>query len=132
MAALLGLGAVVGAGLLSVVFRAREPAPPAAADPDLSIEVLNGCGSEGAADRVAMLLRGAGYRVDFVGNADHFHYREDIVVARTLGRSRAEPVARILGDAALVEQRRPGSLYDVTVVVGKTRSLTAAPPDQER
>jgi len=126
IAALLLLGAGAGAAVLSVVLRSREPAMPAAVDPDLTIEVLNGCGSEGAADRVAMLLRGAGYRVDFVGNADHFHYREDVVIARTVGLARAAPVARVLGEAAVVEQRLPGHLYDVTVVVGKLRSLAAA------
>ena len=72
----------MGAVVLSLVLRSREPALLPPADPDLSIEVLNGCGTSGAGERVAMLLRGAGYRVDAIGNADHFHYRDDIVIAR--------------------------------------------------
>ena len=124
------LGAGVGAALLSIVLRAREPALLPPADPELSIEVLNGCGTPGAGERVAMLLRGAGYRVDSIGNADHFHYREDIVVARTVSLKKAEPLGRILGTTRVVEQRRAGHPYDVTIVVGKVRPLAPKTPDE--
>jgi len=114
----------MGAVVLSLVLRSREPALLPPADPDLSIEVLNGCGTSGAGERVAMLLRGAGYRVDAIGNADHFHYREDIVIARRVSLKKAEPVARLLGGGAnVIEQRRAGHPYDITIVVGKVRPL---------
>ena len=70
-----------------------------------------------------MLLRGAGYRVDAIGNADHFHYRDDIVIARRVSLKKAEPVARLLGGASVIEQRRAGHPYDITIVVGKVRPL---------
>ena len=120
---MLVLGAGVGAAILTLVLRTREPALLPAADPDLSIEVLNGCGTSGAGERVAMLLRGAGYRVDAIGNADHFHYHEDIVIARRVTLKKAEPLAHLLGGAAVIEQRRAGHPYDITIVVGKVRSL---------
>jgi LytR cell envelope-related transcriptional attenuator len=123
MAGMLLLGAGMGVIVLSLVLRSREPALLPPADPDLSIEVLNGCGTSGAGERVAMLLRGAGYRVDAIGNADHFHYREDIVIARRVSLKKAEPVARLLGGANVIEQRRAGHPYDITIVVGKVRSL---------
>jgi hypothetical protein len=72
---------------------------------------------------VARLLREAGFDVPSEGNADHFHYREDIVVARTISRSRAEALGRVLGGVTVIEQRLPGHEVDVTVIVGKPRSL---------
>jgi hypothetical protein len=129
MAGMLLLGAGVGAALLSLVLRTREPARLPPADPDLTFEVLNGCGASGAGERVAMLLRGAGYRVDAIGNADHFHYRQDIVIARRVSLEKAEPVARLLGRASVIEQRRAGHPYDITIVVGTVRPLAPASPD---
>lgn len=117
------LGAAVGAALLSVFFRTREPSKAPAIDPELTIEVLNGCGSRGAADRAAMLLRRGGFQVERVGNADHFHYREDIIVARRVRRSQILDLGRVLGGAVVIEQRIAGHDYDVTVIVGKPRSL---------
>ena len=117
------LGVVVGAALLSIYFRTRQPAAPPAVDPELTIEVLNGCGSRGAADRIAMLLRREGFQVSKVGNADHFHYREDIVAARTGTRSQVADLGRILGGVMVVEQRLENADFDVTVIVGKPRSL---------
>jgi len=116
-------GALVGAALLSVFFRTREPASPPSVDPEITIEVLNGCGSRGAADRVAMVLRREGLQVVRVGNADHFHYRNDIVAARTLGRSQVADLGRILGGAMVVEQKIADYDVDVTVIVGEPRSL---------
>ncbi len=117
-------GAALGAVALSVVLRSREPGPARAGDPDLRVEVLNGCGMEGVADRVASILRSGGYRVESVGNADHFHYRQDIVVARTVDRKRAEALARWLdGPTVVVEQQIPGYGYDVSVIVGRPHSL---------
>ena len=123
MLAVLVLAIGAGAALLSVIFRSREPARSPVADAALKIEVLNGCGSPGAADRVAMLLRREGFQVSQVGNADHFHYRQDIVVARTLPRERAVDLGRTLGGVVAIEQRIPEHEADITVVVGRPRSL---------
>jgi len=116
------LGITAGVALISVYVRSLEPDPPQV-DADLRVEVLNGCGSPGAADRVAMILRRGGLAVENTGNADHFHYRSDIVVARRVSRARAEPLGRILSGATVVEQRLAGHEYDITVIVGKPRSL---------
>jgi hypothetical protein len=125
---------VVGSGgvLFAVWLLARKPDAPEAAPPvdlDLSVEVLNGCGIPGAADRVAALLRRKGYRVAEVSNADHFHYRDDIVVARTVGYREALPVGKLLDGATVVEQRVEGHPVQITVVVGKPRPLV---PDSDR
>jgi hypothetical protein len=57
--------------------------------------------------------------VEQIGNADHFHYRRDIVIARKVPLARARAVALWLGDAAVVEQAIVGHPYDVTVIVGR-------------
>jgi len=118
---------LLGIWILSRRSDAPEPAPPA--DLDLSVEVLNGCGIPGAADRVAALLRRKGYRVEDVSNADHFHYREDIVVARTVGYREALPVGKLLDGATVVEQKLAGHPVQLTVVVGRPRPLV---PDSDR
>lgn len=123
LAAVLAAGVVLGAVVLNVYLRAREPGAPPVGDPDLRIEVLNGCGIEGVGEQAAALLRRGGYRVERVGNADHFHYRSDIVVARRVGIERARAVARWLRGAKVVEQRRADSPYDLTVIVGKPHKL---------
>lgn len=120
-------GIALGAVALSVYLRTREPGSPPVGDPELTVEILNGCGLEGVADRVGTLLRRGGYRVEHVGNADHFHYRRDIVVARTVDLARAEEVARWLDGAEAVEQRIAGHPYDVTVIVGRPHSLVPEP-----
>ncbi len=127
LVSVLVLGSVLGAVGLSVFLRTREPAAPPAGDPDLRVEVLNGCGMPNVGDRVASILRRAGYRVENVGNADHFHYREDIVVARTVDRARVEPLARWLHGAVVVEQKIPGYAYDVSVIVGRNHSIIPDP-----
>lgn len=121
--AVLVLGAAAGAAVLSVILRSQEPKGPPTPDTALRVEVLNGCGSPGAADKVAALLRHAGFNVERVGNADHFHYRQDIVAARTVSRARVESLGRVLGGAPVVEQRLAGYDCDVTVIVGRPRSL---------
>jgi polyisoprenyl-teichoic acid--peptidoglycan teichoic acid transferase len=121
---ILVVGAVGGALLVSTL-RSRSPEQPASPDTTLRIEILNGCGSPGVADRVALIVRRAGYQVERTGNADHFHYGEDLVVARRVSLDRVLPLARILG-AQAIEQQISGDDVDVTVVVGKPRSLVPA------
>ena len=125
IAGLLVLGTALIAAALSVTSlwrpRARDEAP--VPDPTLSIEVLNGCGIPGVADRVAGILRRAGYTVTATGNADHFHYRGDIVVARRVSLERARAVGWWLGGVPVVEQMDPGATADIAVVVGSERPV---------
>lgn len=125
VALVLGIGLAVGIWLASP---SDDPAPPATLEEtDLAVEVVNGCGVSGAADRVASILRRAGYRVERVGNADHFHYREDLVVARRVERSRVRKLGLVLGDVEVVEQFDPDAEVDVTVIVARPRPLIPEP-----
>ena len=120
------LGAAAGAAVLSVLLRSQESHPLLLGRADMRVEVLNGCGVDGAAARAAAEIRRAGYPVDRVGAADHYHYRKDIVVVRSGDRDDVRALAELL-DAVLVEQRRPRYPYVVTVIAGRPHHLVEEP-----
>jgi predicted GTPase len=82
------------------------------------VEVLNGCGRAGIADKVASHLRDCGFDVMYVDNADDFKYDKTLVVARTGDGDKAHAVAAALGQAPVVHQVSSTFFVDVTVVVG--------------
>jgi hypothetical protein len=87
--------------------------------PDIgSIELLNGCGTEGAANKVADYLRSNNFDVKYVGNADTWNYPFTMVITRGKNDSVANQVARILKTDKLVKIRDNDNSFDVTVVIG--------------
>lgn len=90
---------------------------------NLEVEVLNGCGVTGAASRVATLLRRSGCQVVRLGEADHYHYKNDIVVVRRGKRKDAQGILGILKGSEWVEQRSDDAMVDVTIIVGKPHPL---------
>jgi hypothetical protein len=105
--------------------RANAPVAPASPRPSapVRIEVLNGSGEPGAAQKLASYLRDGGFNVVHVGSADRYDYLRTLVVARTEDDRPAREVTRYLGDVDRVTQRAR-SEADVTVVVGKDRGRT--------
>lgn len=83
------------------------------------VEVLNGCGRAGIAEKVASRLRDLGFDVMYVGNADGFDYGETLVVDRTGDKDKARVVAEALGRAPVIRQVGRTFFVDVTVVVGE-------------
>ena len=90
------------------------------------VEVLNGCGVSGVADRVAARLRGEDFDVMFVGNADDFNYKETLVVDRSGACSKAITVARALEVENVIQQVRGSFFVDVSVVVGSDMAESLA------
>jgi LCP family protein required for cell wall assembly len=85
----------------------------------ISITVRNGAGIEGCASYTANLLRGKGYAVGEVSNANQFVYDETLVVYKT-DRAAAVQAASDLPKARVVESRGMYAFStDVLVVVGK-------------
>ncbi len=82
------------------------------------VEVLNGCGQSGIAEKVASHLRGCGFDVMYVGNADDFGFTETLVVDRIGDRDKARAVAAALGRAPVVYQMSSAFFVEVTVVLG--------------
>jgi len=89
------------------------------------VEILNGCGRSGVAERVASHLRGCGFDVMYVGNADDFDFADTIVVDRTGDRDKALAVAAALGEVQVVCQVTSAFFVDVTVILGDDVSTSS-------
>lgn len=86
----------------------------------IQIEVLNGCGVPGLADRFTTKLREYGFDVVETGNFENFDMRKTVVIARNKERQNALRVARALGlkeENVLIEESRDFYL-DATLVIG--------------
>ncbi len=95
----------------------KVPAPE-----DTAVEVLNGCGIEGAAAKIEERLTANGYAVVVVGNATSFDYKKTIIEAAANETDAALKVADLFGlNDASVEP--PG--YDIKIVIGD--DYTVAP-----
>ncbi len=98
------------------------------------VEVLNGSGEAGAAERAAARLRALGFDVVYFGNAASFGHPRTEVLARTPDPAAARRVADSLGLDSVV-LRPDTSLYlDASVVLGSDWQavLAARHPDGGR
>ncbi len=87
--------------------------------PDIgSIEVLNGCGVEGAANRMAELLRSKQFDVKNIDNASSWNYPFTLVVSRSKDMTVAKKIARVLKTDRVILIRTNEQTYDVTVIIG--------------
>lgn len=85
----------------------------------ITVEVLNGCGITGLANRVAQLLRDEGFSVTRVTNADNFDYEVTQVISRTNDPLPAKDIALLIPDAQLITKETSGADVLVTVIIGK-------------
>ena len=87
------------------------------------VEVLNGCGARGVAQRYAEFLRRKGFDVvnGNGGNAENFGFVESVVVDRAGNMEKARAVAQVLGIRHCVQQIRldPYRIEEVTVIIGR-------------
>lgn len=104
---------------LARVAASMFPSAPRAAGERPRIQLLNGTGAPGLAQRVADKL-GAGFDVRLTGNAARFDYAETQIVFYDRKRQAvAERVRGTLGMGKLVLSRNPLDVVDVTIIVGK-------------
>ncbi len=87
---------------------------------DIEVEVLNGCGVDGAAQTLTEYLREIGFDVVNSANADNFDYPRTLILDRRGHHEKAVKVAMKLGiDTTLVAQSLNDDLMlDVTVILG--------------
>ncbi len=87
----------------------------------IQVEVLNGCGASGVADKFTDFLRKEKFDVVQVGNYVSFDIDKSLVIDRTGNRANAEKVAEALGidDKNVILQKNDDSFLDVSVVIGK-------------
>jgi hypothetical protein len=97
----------------------------------IRVEVLNGCGESGVAERVTDWLRGQGFDIVYFGNAESFSHEETLLLDRSGRPEFVREVAGVLG-CDRIERRYDGLLLlDVTVIVGRDwRALRLAPADE--
>jgi len=83
-----------------------------------SVQVLNGCGAEGAANRVADFLRSKNFDVKDKGNAPAWNYPSTMIISRITDMSLANEIEKFMKTGKVVLIRNGDQLYDVTVVAG--------------
>lgn len=110
---------LVNAMMQGLSFDTTATVQPSVTPAAVTVTVRNGAGIEGCATAAAEILRGKGYAVGEVGNANQFVYDETLVVYGT-DRAAALQVAGALPKAKVVESRGMYSFStDVLVVVGR-------------
>ncbi|MCE2440115.1 MAG: LytR C-terminal domain-containing protein [Candidatus Latescibacteria bacterium] len=87
----------------------------------IRIEVLNGCGVAGIAEKAGRYLREAGFDVMTWKNADSFNYPETIVIDRTGNIENARSVASAMGLQTHIQQivHDPYRIEQVAVIIGR-------------
>jgi hypothetical protein len=86
----------------------------------IQIEVLNGCGVAGIANRYTGIMRKNGFDVVETGNFDHFELKNTIVISRSGVMKNAQQIAYALGidKENIIREESPDYYLDVTVVIG--------------
>jgi hypothetical protein len=121
---LLLAGVLVAAMFLGMhrsVLRVSELTEKGGAIPSIGrIQVLNGCGTDGAANKIRDFLRTKGFDVKSKGDAPTSNYPFTIIVSRKKDMSVAHQVAGALGAESdkVILMRNGDETYDVTVFVG--------------
>lgn len=114
---IMALSIIIGKSVSKI--QRPQPLPDTASVPYIgSIEVLNGCGVSGAANKVAYHLRKANFDVKNVENASDWNYPFTLVISRKTDTAIANQIAKILKTDKMIIIRNDDNLYDVTVYAG--------------
>lgn len=88
-------------------------------DRTIRVEVLNGAGIAGLAQRMTDFLRREGFDVIDFGNAETFNYYETVVLVRSEDRTAAKLLAAAVNTTNVVEQKNLFLTLDVTLIIGR-------------
>ena len=96
---------------------ATEPQPSKV----IQLEVLNGCGISGVADKITSYLRQNNFDVVQIGNYTSFDIDNTLVVDRTGKKINALKVAEVLGidPKNVIQQINNNYFLDVSLIVGR-------------
>lgn len=94
---------------------------PETASSIIQLEVLNGCGMPGVAEKFTDYLRRRNFDVVQTGNYRSFDIDKTIVIDRTGNKANAEKVADALGidKRFIIQQLNNDYFLDVSLVIGK-------------
>lgn len=84
----------------------------------IRVEVLNGAGDPGAAERVARWIRDQGFDVVYFGNAASFDHAVTHVLDRSVETGGARTLARALSVDSVASDPAPELYLDATLVLG--------------
>jgi hypothetical protein len=82
------------------------------------IQVLNGCGIDGAADKMTDFLRTKKFNVANTGNASSWNYPFTLVISHIQDMAIARQIAAALSTDRVVLTSKEDRTYDVTVITG--------------
>jgi hypothetical protein len=87
----------------------------------IQVEVLNGCGVSGVAEKLTDYLRTNNIDVVNLGNYRSFEIENSIIIGRNEKIHNAKKVAAIVGldEQNIIQQINPDYLLDVTFILGK-------------
>lgn len=88
---------------------------------NLQVEVLNGCGISGVADRFTDYLRNNQFDVVNMGNYIRFDMDETLVIDRIGNMANAQKTAKALGvkNSNILQQLNQEYFLDVSIVIGR-------------
>lgn len=89
----------------------------------ITVQVLNGSGVAGIASKVGELLRGEGFQVIKVDNADSFEYQCSRVISHFEQIEPAKEIAMLIPGAEFFKEPSPDHPVMITVIIGKNFSL---------
>lgn len=84
-------------------------------DEEVRVEVLNGCGVEGAGRKTQEVLENNGYTVVSLGNADTFDYKKSIILAPDTEKEDADRLSELFGMTGKTVKKPD---YDIKIIVG--------------
>ena len=87
----------------------------------IQVEVLNGCGVSGVAEKLTDHLRSNNIDVVNLGNYRSFEIENSVIIGRNEKIHNAEIVAAIVGldNQSIIQQINPDDMLDVTFILGK-------------
>ncbi len=87
----------------------------------IQVEVLNGCGISGVADRMTDYLRSKDFDVVNIGNYISYDVDESMVIDRIGNMANAYKVAKSLGikNENVIQQLNKDYFLDVSIVIGR-------------
>ena len=87
----------------------------------IQVQILNGCGVAGVADRFTDFLRLKGFDVVDRGNYTSFDVEKTLIIDRLGNMANAGKTAEILGadKSAVIQQLNEDYFLDVTIIIGK-------------
>lgn len=98
----------------------REIATPPPFIPNTGqIQILNGCGTSGAAEVFRDFLIDEGFDIIEFGNAQGWNYPKTMVIARSDDDKVARSLAQVLNTDRILHLKDPDALVEATVIVGK-------------